>query len=137
MKRLLHRIGHRGAFLLFLAVLDVLFGYALLQPHVILFRTILSSTEWSALWLGTGTICLIQAFMKWDRIAFTLAIGLKTAWGMLMLHWWLVQHQPLGWISIIIWWSFAAVIGVVASWPEPVNWVDPEPPDLSIFRDPA
>lgn len=135
MKRIFTQIGRRGAFLTFLALLDLLFGYALLHPHVLMFDSYLPARVWAALWGVTGLVCLIQAFMKWDRIAFTLAIGMKIAWGMLMFRWWIYNGLPLGWISVVIWWGFAATVGVVAGWAEPTNFVTPDPPDFSSLPD--
>lgn len=132
MKKLLSRIGRRGSFLLFLAFLDGLFSYALWLPGTLLFpdASWIPQHVWALIWAGVGVICFTQAFMKEDRIAFSLATGLKIAWGSLMLNWWIFHHIMLGWISVAIWWAFAGTIAIIAGWPEPPSFIRPDPPQV-------
>jgi hypothetical protein len=124
--RLWRRVGRRGATLLFLALLDLLYplglagqapaaraGYELIAPW----------QAWAGLWAATGLVCLVQAFARRDRIAFTAAVGIKLAWGSTSLAAWAVGMSPRGWLAAVIWLSFAGLIAVDSTWSE--HWDRP------------
>ncbi len=123
-------MGHRGAFLLFLAVLDILYGYSLLtdQIPVALAYPFLSEMTWGIIWITVGAACFLGAFVKKrDRVAFALASILKTAWA--LRYMWLWHEGNLrAWIAIVVWLAFAATVLVIASWPEPVIVIYPRLP---------
>lgn len=123
-KGLGHLIGRRGAFLLFLAILDFLFGYSILAApsppvaaHAI--DLFLPAEAWAAAWMFVGAICLWQAFVKLDRLAFALAATIKITWGTTMLlSWMLTNSDPRGWVTAVIFVSFGILTGIVSYWPE-------------------
>lgn len=131
MKRLINRIGRRGAFLLFLAMLDFVYGYALLYPT----PTALNSTAyqflisilplqvWGALWIAVGLLCLIYAFMKRDAVGYGAAVFLKILWATIFFLGWLFAGVERGYLSSVIWGSFAAILILIASWPERPQWM--------------
>lgn len=115
------RVGRRGATLLFLALLDVLYpiglagqqsaaraGYELIAPWQV----------WAALWGLTGLLCLGQAFVRRDRVAFSAAVAIKVAWGSIGLASWLVGVNPRGWLTALVWLAFAGLIAVISTWGE-------------------
>lgn len=126
----LHQVGRRGAFLLFLAILDGVYGLALLRQvpppaHGTGSDLLLSPQAWAAIWIGTGIVCAACSVVRRDRVAFTLAAALKTAWAGVATWQWATGRLPTGWLSGVVWLAFAAVVLIVASWPE----VPPALPD--------
>lgn len=118
---LVERIGRRGAFLLFLTLLDVLYGVSILQVPGALSRLhlVLSATGWGWWWIGTGVICCPAAFVRRDRLAFSLAAFLKAAWAGAWVDVWISDDfVPRAWVSVVIWLAFAMIVLVVSSWPE-------------------
>lgn len=120
-----HRLGHRGAFLLFLAILDFLYGYSIITepvPGLGSYDTFLPVPAWGWIWVGVGVICLLRAPFARDRVAYASAAGLKVAWAGLFAHLWLIQDFPRGWVSVVIWLCFAATVLIISSWPEPYTY---------------
>jgi hypothetical protein len=111
--------------LLFLSVLDFVYAWALRlqdtpqQAHDPHLNYLMPVWAWGWVWFTAGLIVLIGAFIKKDVWAFVAASLIKTAWGSLSLILWLQGAQPNGWLSAVVWWSFAATVLVIASWPEP------------------
>lgn len=120
----LARVGRRGAFLLFLALLDVLYGYSLLvtPPQGPGLHLVLSLDVWGWCWVATGIALLLGAFVKRDRVFFALAAFIKSAWAGAWVSVWVADDfYPRAWVSVLIWAAFAAAVLVVASWPEVVS----------------
>lgn len=125
-RRWWRRIGRRGAMLLFLACLDVIYATSLAHPpaesarnaSLLYVSTIAPLWCWAALWGGVGVVCLVQAFVRHDQIAFTAAMGLKVLWGLTFLLGWLFVGLDRGWVSAVVWLAFAAEVYVVSGWPE-------------------
>lgn len=137
--RLAARTGRRGAFLLFLALLDFTYGYSLFTTSAPLkvLDLLLPWEAWAGIWVGVGAVCLAGAFVRRDRIAFALAAGIKGAWGLLYLDLWAVQHVPRAWVAVPIWLAFSATVLLVAGWPEPPARVPPTPEGLPAIIAPA
>lgn len=124
-----HRIGHRGAALLFFALVDLVYATSLAgapaetraAPSYVFLEGILPLPVWAALWGAVGLACLVQAFMVHDRPAFVAASCLKVCWGSLYMAGWLIGEIPRGYVSAVIWLVFGGFVQVIASWPEPVR----------------
>src|SRR5690242_21224460 len=78
LKNLRMRIGHRGAFLLFLALLDVLIGYSFFSVNRSPIPFLVPLHVWGAIWFAAGGILLTGVFQRRDRIQFGVAAGVKT-----------------------------------------------------------
>jgi hypothetical protein len=118
--RIWHAIGRRGAFLAFLVVLDVMYGYALLAaPTGKTPDFFLTLDAWGWIWIGTGVFIATGILVGRDIAQFTAAALLKGAWGLLYADLWIVQRQPGAWVSVVIWLSFSLTVLVIAGWPEP------------------
>lgn len=122
--------GRRGAFLAFLAVLDLAFGYSIFSVPRAALQTIgilLPVPVWGWIWIGTGIVCASGVFLHSDRVQYTLAALLKTSWGLLYAWlWW--QGVPNSWVSVTLWLSFAMTIVLIAGWPEHTTIIAPELP---------
>lgn len=132
--RLARRVGHRGSYLLLLAVLGLGFGWSLLSEPPTLFHQLdifVDVHVWAVAWIAMGVICGVSAFAKRDRAGFTAGAGMIFLWGGANVEGWLFHHLFRGWVSVIIWFTFAVVTLVVASWPEPApeGW-QPSPPKI-------
>lgn len=119
--RLLRKMGHRGAFLLFLSLLDILMGYNLTTAtaqDMGPLNFILPVHTWGAIWMGVGAFLLTGVFARRDRLHFGVAATLKTGWAAVFVNVWFFQHIPEEWLNIVLWAAFAAICLVVSSWPE-------------------
>jgi hypothetical protein len=125
-QKLKHRIGRRGAFLGFLAVLDLCYGYSLLTtPPVLKYDLLLPWWAWGVIWLAVGAFALSGMFFRKDWPQYTVCAVLKAAWAALSAHLWLIQHLPRGWVSVVIWAAFSVTVVLVGGWPECENDLPP------------
>lgn len=126
------QIGRRGAFLIFLALLDLIYAYGLAFPTE---RSVNSPTSkflastmplwaWGALWAVVGLVCLFFAFRIKDRIGYAAAMFIKVLWALMFLLGWLFADVERGYLSTAIWGAFAAVLWLISGWQE--NPRDPE-----------
>ena len=122
-RTLRHRVGRRGACLLFFALLDLVYAASLVHaPASDTYRflnSLMPLTGWAAVWALVGAACAIQAFMLTDRIAFAAASALKVVWGLAQMIGWMFDAIPRGWVAATIWLAFAAFVQVIAGWQEP------------------
>jgi hypothetical protein len=129
MTALLRRSGRRGGFLLFLALLDLVYAWGIwisVAPQSHQPNMLLPAQAWAAAWAVTGVICLTGVLLNRDRIMFAAAAAMKTSWCGLSMWLWTSGQQPNGWLSAVVWGAFAATVLMVGSWPEP----PPKIPDL-------
>lgn len=118
-----HRVGFRGATLSVFALLDI--GYAavlLTAPSTDSYRflaSLLPLPFWAGIWGAIGVLCAVQAWMRFDRIAFTAASLIKVVFGMLHLAGWAFGALPRGWVLAIFFLVFAALVAVISGWSEP------------------
>lgn len=137
MKLILGRVGRRGLFLLFLALLDLLYGYSLLaapisgggdgEPLLL----VLPGVAWGWCWLGTGAALAVGAFTRRDRLYFALASFLMAAWAGAWAAAWLSHNDDASsrsWATVVIWGAFAGVVLVISTWPEVKPLSPPAPP---------
>jgi hypothetical protein len=119
-RRLVDRVGRRGAALLFFALLDFVYCYALLstpRPLVAFYawmEHIMPLAAWAACWGLVGAICLVFAFLLYDTPAFMAAVALKVAWGLPPLFGWLAGSVERGYVSAVVWLGFAAFVFLIA-----------------------
>jgi hypothetical protein len=138
-RKALQHLGRQGAFLLFLALLDVTIGYAMRQqPPLGLtseqvyhpFVDIMPLPLWVAWWFATAALVATAAL--WHPLkpaAFGCAALLKSGWAMGYVVGW-AEHLPLfvrGYQSATIWAAFAALVVLVSGWQENRR-ISPLPP---------
>jgi hypothetical protein len=127
LKALSLRIGRRGSFLLFLSLLDLIYGYALafptpaarLNPTYSFLAEILPLWAWSLLWVGVGIVCAVFAFKQRDAPAYAAAMFIKILWALTFLLGWIFADVERGYLSTAIWGAFALIVILIATWPEP------------------
>lgn len=123
------RLGYRGAFLLFLGIIDCIYGWFLINPtpetrHTSQFiwrQSVMPTEAWGAIWLTVGVALLASAFLRQDRIGYALGIGLKVGWGCVALVGGLNGHVQGAWASVAIWGGFAALTILESGRPEPLQ----------------
>ncbi len=129
-RRVAHHVGRRGAFLLFLTLLDVVLGFALTQPlpyglsaRVFYqpFVSIMPLGLWAAWWLATG--CMTAVAAVWHRArpaTFAAASLIKTAWGLGYLIGWAGGQAAFtrGYLGAATFLAFAAIVLTLAGWRE-------------------
>lgn len=127
--RLAHRIGRRGATLLFLGLLDAVYAVSLFtlppetqaSPSFVFLGQFMPFQAWGAMWGAVGATCLVQAFMRSDRVAFAAATLLKCAFGLVHLLGYTMYDVPRGYVSAVIWLAFGGWIAIISTWPEAVR----------------
>lgn len=120
-------VGKRGRFLLFLALLDVVYSFSLAVPgeatrataQFIWLASIAPLWAWSAAWGAVAVILLWQAFSRRDIIGYAAAWALKVGWGVVSLGGWLFGDVERGYVAAAIFLVFAWIVGVIAGWAEP------------------
>lgn len=119
-----HHVGRRGAFLLFLAEVDLFYAYALAFPTRTSaanatnqwFATMLPLDAWACLWFAVGLICLFYAFQRHDRLGYIAAIFIKVVWtGLSLIGMWFADVAVSG---PAIWLSLAGAVWVISGWRE-------------------
>lgn len=128
--RFARHIGRRGAYLLFLCLLDLILAYSLLQalPFGISrdvlyhpFIQIMPLRAWALWWAITGVLAGTAAVVHALRPpVFALAAGLKTAWASGYVLGWL-HHEPAyvrGYQTGVIFGAFALITVLVSGWRE-------------------
>lgn len=122
-----HRLGRRGCSMLFLALLDVIYGWSICAAPAETrassgyryITSLLPADAWAAAWVTVGLICLACAPAVQDRLGFACAAALKAGWGLVYLIGWLAHGIPRGYASAAIWLAAAAWILIISTWPEP------------------
>lgn len=119
-KGLVHRIGHRGSFLLFLAVLDFLYGYSMIVSPIHKLPALLPLHIWGIIWICVGFIMIPGAFAKRDRVPYGVAATIKAAWAGQWVLIWLYDSKVVSnaWANVALWAAFSGIIVIVSTWPE-------------------
>lgn len=125
--RLRRRIGRRGASLLFFALVYFVYATALVCAPPppggagAFLSTILPMGAWALPWAVSGLLCAVHAFTAEDRAGFTAASALSVGWSVLHLAGWALGEIPRGFVTAVVWLTFAAYAQVIAGWPEPAR----------------
>lgn len=121
------KAGFRGAFLLFLALLDFVYAFGLgaqserssTNPTTLFLASIMPLWAWALLWLVVGLACLVSAFLQRDQVGFAAASLLKAGWALMFLLGWLFADVERGYLSTAIWGAFGLVTLLIGRWLEP------------------
>ncbi|MCG5214533.1 hypothetical protein [Streptosporangium sp. KLBMP 9127] len=126
--RLAHRIGRRGASLLFVALVSTVVALSLMSPPrevlatagYLVLDAILPLRVWAAIWLLTAVLCVGQAFVRSDRIAFACASAMMVAWSLIYIVGAFTGVNPRGWVLGGVWLAFGAWLTLISTWAEDV-----------------
>jgi len=127
--RVLHRIGRRGASLAFVGLLSLAIAASLayvpadqrVAPGYAMLASIAPLRAWALVWCATGALCLVQMFMRSDRVAFAVATALLLLYGLVYLFSTFTGVNPRGWVGGAVWLAFGGWIALIATWPEAVS----------------
>lgn len=124
------RIGRRGAVLLILGIVWIVYGYTIgTVPHAVGALGILDkipTAVWAAMWIGCGAVAAGHCGVTraHDGRGFTLLAIPPAVWAFGL--WWAevtylagVGGTPYSWAAAIIWTGLAALVVIVAGWVEP------------------
>ena len=134
LSKIVYKVGHRGTFLLALALFDFLFGYSIFsQPGPAQGLDFIFPLHfWGVAWVVCGALILTGVPVRRDYFAFTVATAIKIVWSVLYIHAWVFETYPRGWVSALIWLLFALLVVIISSWPEVRSFkipIDYTPPD--------
>ncbi|MGR6913289.1 PAS domain S-box protein [[Actinomadura] parvosata] len=127
--RVLHRIGRRGASLAFVGLLCLAIAASLafppaaprMAPNYAALAAVAPLGVWALAWCATGALCLVQMFLRSDRIAFAAATALLLLYGLVYLISTFTGDNPRGWVGAAVWLAFGGWIALIATWPEAVT----------------
>ncbi|GAA4934479.1 PAS domain S-box-containing protein [Nonomuraea thailandensis] len=127
--RVLHRIGRRGASLAFVGLLCLAIAASLAfppagqaaTPSYAVLAAIAPLDAWALAWAATGALCLVQMFLRSDRVAFAAATALLLLYGLVYLISTFTGDNPRGWVGAAVWLAFGGWIALIATWPEAVT----------------
>jgi PAS domain S-box-containing protein len=127
--RVSRRIGRRGASLAFVGLLSLVIAASLAfapadqraTPGYIMLSSVAPLTVWAGAWCVIGGLCLVQTFMRSDRIAFAAATALLLLYGLMYLVSTFTGANPRGWVGGAVWLAFGGWIALIATWPEAVS----------------
>lgn len=125
-----HLVGRRGAFLLFLSILDFVYAWALHRQAAPQTIALLAPEVWVWMWAAVGLVCLVSAFIRRDRVAYSLAAALKCAWAGVSAYQWAEGRLPEGWLSAVVWLAFSGTVLIISSWPEARKLIEPPDPEV-------
>jgi len=119
-------LGRRGAILLSYGTVWALYGYGQLgsppaaQPGLTLAMQLLPLTVWGWLWLVTGILASVSAFVPQgvDWFGFVALVLIVLPWTLSYLVSWLQADFPRGWVAAAVWGAIAVPVIVVAGWRE-------------------
>lgn len=127
-RNLTQQIGRRGSYLLFLALLDLIYAFGLNtqtvrssgNPTTLFLASIMPLTIWSLIWTLVALTCLTHALQPRpkDMPAFYLAMALKIFWAVVFLAGWLLGSVERGYLSTAIWGAFALITLLISGWRE-------------------
>src|SRR3954454_4421362 len=136
---LAYTIGHRGSFLMLLALAFTFYGIGVIKQNSVYdtypYRFI-SWDVWGYVWIATGITALIGAFRIHDRVSFMASTIISGLW---TVRWFVVSirdpHASV-WSTALTWVVITGIILIVSTWPEVHIRFDKDrpnpPPDIHI-----
>jgi hypothetical protein len=119
---IIKRVGHRGAFLIFMGSLFILYGAGLkAAPGIgVPYIFVWNNNVWSWIFILAGTLTFSGApLIDHDKWHYGLAATLSAVWSAAWVVTWMFHPLTHGaWALAAIWASDAAITVVVSFWPE-------------------
>lgn len=121
-----HRLSQRGACLLILATVDIVFAIGLAyapldtqaSPTYQFYAALAPLPVWASVWAAVGALCLVQAWTPRDRVAYMAATALKIFWALLHLGAWVAGVLPRGYVLAAMWLLASGLVMVMATVPK-------------------
>lgn len=122
-------LGHRGALLILLGGIALLYGVSLITtppvpnpPGLRLLLGLMDLKSWGATLAAAGAVAVLCAPLKqgrdWPGFAALVLVWLP--WSLsFFASWWPQGENPRGWVSALVFVAFAAIPAVGAGWEEP------------------
>lgn len=117
-KKVAHRVGRRGFWLLIVAGLALAFTASLLRPsagQVATFGGVVPLWVWAVLWLTAALVCVVDAFRSRDEVAYAVAVGLWASWSLMSLTAWALGLSARGWLGAIIYAGFSLMSWMIGT----------------------
>jgi len=111
------RIGRRGLSLAVLGLMDLFFGLYLLLGGRLEYPLQLTNTQWGWAWTVIGAFLLAGAAVRRDAPWFAAAVFVKAAWAAEFVRLAFISEAGQ-WPRAVFWCMLAALVLVIASWPE-------------------
>lgn len=114
-------VGRRGTALLILAAGDIAYGTALLAGYAptTVATDLAPTTTWGTAWIITAILLTAGAFTPADQPAYALAALAKFGWAAMIFADQGEHHTHGGWGPAVPWLTLAALVILMAGWPEP------------------
>ncbi len=113
------RLGYRGAILLLFSIFHMLYPLSLVDAasgpptSAVLWReSIMATTWWVAIWVASGVVCAVFAFLRSDGIGYMIAFLVEFGWMVLGLASWAVGGVERGWVTAVLFALPAAILFV-------------------------
>jgi hypothetical protein len=128
-RRVARQVGHRGALLILLGGIALLYGISLITtpptPHPLGLRLLLGVMGlhgWGATLAAAGVVAILSSPLPHgkDWPGFTVLVLVWLPWSAsFFVSWWPDGSNPRGWVSATVFVAFAAIPAVVSTWGEP------------------
>lgn len=127
--RAAYRVGHRGALLILLGAIALLYGVSLITtppaphpPGLRLLLGLMGLHGWGATLAAAGGVAVLCAPLRqgrdWPGFAALTLVWLP--WSLsFFVSWWPQGENPRGWVSALVFLALAGVPAVAAEWDEP------------------
>jgi PAS domain S-box-containing protein len=89
-------------------------------PAYAMLAAIVPLSAWAVAWGVIGVLCLVQVFMRSDRVAFAAASALLLLYGLVYVLSTFTGANPRGWVGGAVWLAFGGWVALIATWPEAV-----------------
>lgn len=127
--RAARRLGHRGALLILLGTIALLYGVSLITtpplpnpPGLRLLLGVMGLHGWGATLAAAGAVAILCSPLPhgrdWPGFAVLVLVWLPWS-ASFFVSWWPDGSNARGWVSAIVFVAFAGIPAVCATWPEP------------------
>jgi hypothetical protein len=127
-RRAARRVGHRGALLILLGGIALLYGVSLITtpptPHPLglhLLLGLMGLHGWGATLAAAGVIAVLCAPLGQGRdwLGYAALVLVWLPWSLsYFVSWWPQGENPRGWVSALVFLALAGVPAVGATWEE-------------------
>lgn len=128
-RRACRQVGHRGALLILLGGICLLYGISLITtppppnpPGLRLLLKFMGLHPWGVTLAVAGVVAVLCSPLRQGRDwpGFAVLVLVWLPWSLsYLVSWWPEGSNPRGWVSALLFIAFAAIPAVGAGWEEP------------------